>query len=262
MQPDLPIDIIKIMEWVERSTILRPGTMLLGWTEGGRPIAVNQERETNILIIGRSIYANNHLLRAMLYSLVARTRPGRAGLVVANYQIGVGKGEGDFQPLAHTPHCLRPVADTAEEALSSIRSVEQLILSRIRQGVTSPPVVVAITDVDQLYCKGFAPFLHNLKYILQHGPAVGVHSIITISNPDSPTIQTEILPLNFSVRIAASEEAVSEFDFTAEREDKESVLFRSAFISDFDLYTAVEKMSRRKKVWKLLPSRPVRERVL
>lgn len=249
VRSDSPISILNL------SKMFRPGMMVMGWSESDRAIAINLERETNIAIVGRDTWRNGNLLRAMLYSLAARTSPSKVGLLIADYEIGRGGETGMLDALGYAPHSLLPTANTAEEAVSLMQFLGDLVMDRAERQVTTPAVTAVIANADHLYCK-YSDILESLTRILSGGPAVGVHGIIT-TNPDSPTFQ-EVTKAGFSLRIEHREIGgdYMDFDYTAVRDNKR-MLFRSAFISDFDLYLGMS-MSRKKKQRRLpVKSAPV-----
>jgi S-DNA-T family DNA segregation ATPase FtsK/SpoIIIE len=183
-------------------------------------------------------------------------------------------GDGYDGPLAafsHLPHLVEPVATTLHEAVQSLDFLVEELAYRQEKEVGFPKILLVIDNLDSLLAAGQETLLNRLLHLLQYGEAVGIHLVLALEKPAGP-FTNQLLKCNLPVRFVGrvgnekmaraaagipdtkAEYLQGQGDFIAIsaggpplRSAGQQFRFQTAFISEYDLFLAVEMLSRQKR---------------
>jgi S-DNA-T family DNA segregation ATPase FtsK/SpoIIIE len=221
---------------------------------------------SNILIVGQAGAGKSSLLRTLLYSLAAKNKQSQIQAVVIDYDPVVKGGEQYDGPLAafsHLPHLIEPVAATFERAIAALDFLVDEMKYRLEQDIDYPRILLVIDNLDSLLAAGQESLLNRLLFLLQYGSAVGFHLILALEKPAGPFTNQLLkcdLPVRFIGRVSndkmaraaagipdtGAEYLAGQGDFIGIN-GRNQLRFQSAYISDYDLYLAVERLSRQQR---------------
>lgn len=260
-----PLNLLELMKSVGE---VQPLTTILGASADGRPLLMNLLAADmgNILITGNAGAGKTSLLRALLFSLAARNKQHQLQAVVIDYDPAERTGNGYEGPLAafsHLPHLVEPVATTLKQAVQALDFLVEELAYRQDKEIVYPKILLVIDNLDSLLAAGQETLLNRLLHLLQYGEAAGIHLVLALEKPAGP-FTNQLLKCNLPVRFigrvqnekmaraaAGIPETEAEYlqgqgDFIAVSAGQQ-FRFQTAFISEYDLYLAVEKLSRQKR---------------
>jgi hypothetical protein len=241
-----------------------PLTMILGALVDGRPITIGLYREdmSNILIVGSQGAGKTTLLRTMLYSLASQNKQHQFQTIVIDYdpRSGVGQADSSFAAFCHLPHLLEPVAITLDQAAHTLDRLINDLQTRLNEDIEQPKILVLIDNLDSLLADGQRSVTNRLLRLLQFGAEVGIHLVLALEEPVGEYIE-QIMKCDFSQRLIGRVENEKLARAAAKISDTGAELLpglgafvgisggrtfqiQTAYISDYDLYLAVEKLSR------------------
>jgi DNA segregation ATPase FtsK/SpoIIIE-like protein len=268
-----PLNLLELMKSVGE---VRPLTTILGASADGRPLLLHLPSADggNVLVVGSEGAGKTSLLRAMLFSLAARNKQHQLQAVVIDYDPTDRAGNsynGPLAPFSHLPHLVEPVATTFKQAVQSLDFLVEELAYRQAKEIVFPKILLVIDNLDSLLAAGQETLVNRLLRLLQYGEAVGIHLVLALEKPAGP-FTNQLLKCNLPVRFVGrvlndkmaraaagvpdteAEYLQGQGDFVAVsaggpplRSAGQQFRFQSAFISDYDLYLAVERLSRQKR---------------
>jgi DNA segregation ATPase FtsK/SpoIIIE-like protein len=158
------------------------------------------------------------------------------------------------------PHLLEPVAVTLDEAILTLDRLINDLQNRQREDIEQPKILVLIDNLDSLLADGQRSVTNRLLRLLQFGAEVGIHLVLALEEPVGEYIE-QIMKCDFSQRLIGRVENEKLARAAAKISDTGAELLpglgafvgisggrtfqiQTAYISDYDLYLAVEKLSR------------------
>lgn len=252
---------LHIQNLLETVGEVRPLTAVLGAASDGSPITLHLPTSdvSNILVAGQTGAGKTTLLRTLLYSLAVHNKQHQLQALVIDYD-PTGQADGPLAAFSHTPHLLRPVAETFKEAVNVLDFLVGEMDYRIKHEVSHPKILLVIDNLDLLVEAGQGPLLMRLLSLLQYGATAGIHLVLAIERPTGQNVNQLLkceLPLRFIGKVSDDKMAravAGVLDTGAEyllgRGDfigingPHQVRFRSAYIGDYDLYLGVEGLNR------------------
>jgi DNA segregation ATPase FtsK/SpoIIIE-like protein len=260
-----PLQLLELMKMVGQ---VRPLTMILGAAADGRPLLLHLPSAdvSNMLVVGSEGAGKTSLLRALLFSLAARNKQHQFQALVIDYDPAARAGEPCDGPLAaftHLPHLVEPVATTLERAVQALDFLVEELNYRQNNEINSPKIFLVVDNLDSLLAAGQDPLLYRLVRLLQYGEQVGIHLVLGLEKPAGPYTDKILkcdLPVRFIGRVrnekmaraaagileTGAEQLQGQGDFIAINAGRQ-FRFQTAYISDYDLFLAVEKLSRVKQ---------------
>lgn len=260
-----PLNLLALMVSVGK---VRPLTMVLGASADGRPLLLHLPSAdvSNILVAGSEGAGKTSLLRALLFSLAARNKQHRLQAFVIDFDPAARSGEFCHGPLAafsYLPHLVEPVATTLKQAIQALDFLVAELAYRLDKDVQLPKILLVIDNLDSLLAAGQESLLNRLIHLLQYGDQVGIHLVLALENPAGPFTDQLLkcnLPVRFIGRVpnektARAAAGIPDTGAEALRGQGDFVginggqrfRFQTAYISDYDLYLAVEKLGRQKR---------------
>ncbi len=263
-----------LLELVSSAGDIRPLTILFGTSKDGRPLLLHTQTAdfSNILVVGREGAGKTTLLRAMLYSLAARNKQHQFQAVVIDFNPAgqmvassdnTSPGSGPLAAFSHLPHLVEPVATSLPQASQALDFMVKEMQYRQNHDISHPKILLVVDNLDQLLTAGQRPLTNRFIHLLQFGAEVGIHLVLSLEYPGG-TYMDKILKCGFSLRfigrvenekLARAAAGVSDTgaeslngqgDFIAVHAGQ-AIRFQTAHIGDYDLYLAVEKLSRQKR---------------
>ncbi len=259
---------LNLLELIESVGQVRPLTTILGADKDGRPLMLHLPSTdiSNILIVGQKGAGKTSLLRAMLYSLALKNKQHQFQALVIDYDRSHTKKSPYAGPLAafsHLPHLIEPVAATFNRAIEVLDFLINEMNYRLSQEIGYPRILMVIDNLDALLAAGQEMLLKRLLSLLQFGSDVGIHLVLSLENPTGPFTNQLLkgeLPVRFIGRVVNEKIAragAGIFETGAEYlygkgdfigiNGNHRIRFQSAYISDYDLYLAVERFGQQKR---------------
>ena len=239
-----------------------PVTAVLGLSEDGSPLlsGLSKDDLMHVLISGKSKAGKTSLLRTMAVSLALNNRQHRVQLAIIAPKKQGNQTNTILTPLELLPHMLFPIAENEEESMATLDFLVDELAYRLEQKMTTPSIIVFIDELSALMEQSGEKVKDMLMPILQKGPEVGIHLVLTTSRPQAdhltPAMRSAI-PLRLvgrtddemDAKAAAgiggtkAEYLLGEGDFLAVVE--EQVLhFQAASIGDYDLHLTLDTLQR------------------
>jgi DNA segregation ATPase FtsK/SpoIIIE-like protein len=169
-----------------------------------------------------------------------------------------------LEPLSNLPHMLTPVAYTSDEYRGTLDFLCGECLYREEQQMISPKIVVMIDEVVNLLSPGREgqQIAENIVLLLQRGPAVGIHLVLTTSDPQAEQLNNTFrlsLPARLVGRVNDSTQAIAaanmpgiqaeyllgQGDFLAVM-DGVTTHFQAAYVGEYDLQLALDALQRQR----------------
>lgn len=261
---DVPVSLLDLMTL---TTEIQPMSVMLGLDEHGRPLCwqLSPENLPHILVSGMENAGKTSLLRTVALSLALLHRQSQLQLMVIDGSTA-GKFEGytALEPLSYLPHMLSPVAYDADDYREMLDFLSGECLYRQEQKMTTPKIVVMIDEVVNLMRSGSEnrQLVESLVLLLQRGPAVGIHLLLTTNNPESEQLNNTFR-LNLPGRVvgktrheaqaaAAADVPGTQAEYLLGQGDFLAVLdgavthFQAAFIGEYDLQLTLEALQRQR----------------
>jgi len=246
---------------------LEPMTAVLGFSDAGDPVLceLSEKSTPHILITGEEGAGKSTLLRTIAISLALSHKQSQLQFVVLD-----GTSEGNYhtskilEPLSNLPHMICPIAYTNEEYSEMLNFLVGECSYREEQQMHSPNIVILIDEVVSLLRtdSNKRNFEQDIIYLLQRGPAVGLHLILSTCEPGSEKISNS-MRLNLPMRligkledptqiIAASDIFGTQAEYLLGQGDFLTVMdetvthFQSAYVSEYDMFMLLEALQRRR----------------
>ncbi len=261
---DVPVSLLDLMAMTPP---LQPLTMVLGLDEHGRPLCwqFSADNLPHLLVAGVDQAGKTSLLRTMALSLALLHRQSQLQLMVLDGSTaGKYKGFTPLEPLSYLPHMLSPVAYDADDYRELLDFLSGECLYRQEQRMNTPKIVVMIDEVVNLMQSegDKQQLMESIVLLLQRGPAVGIHLILTTNNPEAESLNSPFrmnLPgrvvgkVNHATQAAAAadmpgtqaEYLLGQGDFLAVI-DGEVLHFQAAYIGEYDLQLTLDALQRRR----------------
>ena len=270
-QQSAPVTLVDLLPYVPSQ--LPPSTAVLGIDGEQTPILLEfrSSQLSHALIAGDSGAGKSALLRTITTSLAMLNRQSQLQLLVIGLKNQPDKT--DLTLLNYIPHLLEPVAITLEDASRLLAFLAEEVAYRQAQRLEMPLIGVLIDDVDQLMEEETA--VEQLIYLLQNGPACGVHLCLTVDEAAFETLPPMIsanIPLRLVGRASSLEFAKQMSGLVDSDADllhgeghflsiigEELGAFQVAFVDDYDLHLCVDTLYRhrpRPMLAKRAPSKP------
>jgi DNA segregation ATPase FtsK/SpoIIIE-like protein len=164
---------------------------------------------------------------------------------------------------SYLPHLVKPVASSLPEAIQALDFLVWELEYRQNNDVIYPKILLIVNNLDELLVEGQRALMNRLICLLQYGVEVGIHVVLSLAYPGGEFVDNILkcdFPLRFIGRVENEKLAraasgvndteahtlVGMGDFVAVHAGQ-MVRFRTAEIGDYDLFLAVEKLSRQKK---------------
>jgi len=242
-----------------------PLTIVLGLDEDGRPVLVelSEQELTHILITGEKGAGKTSLLRTIALSLALTHKQSQLQLAVID-----GSSGGEFEaytalePLTYLPHMLASVVYGSEEYVELVNFLAGECAYRQEQQMNTPKIVVLMDEATRLFRQTAeqAKAFEGITQLLQRGPAVGIHLILTTDEPQSERLSNTLrlnLPVRLVGKVADEGQAVAAADMSGTQAeyllgqgdflavvDRQMTHFQAAFIGDYDLHLTLETLHR------------------
>lgn len=243
---------------------LPPVTATLGLDESGRPILLDfyNPDVTHVLVAGDSGAGKTSLLRTIATSLALKNRQSNLQLLLIDPETaGSRKSYKILQPLAFLPHMLAGISYRLEEAVETLNFLQGEMDYRREQQVKLPTIMLMVDKVDHLLEVGDDAVRDPLLALLQCGAAVGIHCILSCTNPETAVFDNQ-MRANLPVRLVgqvmdggAAQAATGLSDTQAEYllgqgdflaiVGGEASHFQAAYIGDYDLHLCLDDLHRR-----------------
>lgn len=242
-----------------------PLTVIMGLDEDGRPVLVELSDDdlAHIFIAGDSGSGKSALIRTIALSLALTHRQSQLQLAIIDGSTG-GKFEAytSLEPLSYLPHMLAPVAYDQEEYRDLLAFLVGECIYRQEQQMNSPHIVILIDEAVQLFSQPTEKdnLGEQISQLVQRGPAVGMHLVLTSSTPESEKL-SNTMRLNLPVRLVGklsdaqkataaagvsgtqAEYLLGKGDFLAVV-DRQIAHFQAAYVGDYDLHLTLETLQR------------------
>lgn len=261
---DVPVSLLDLMTLM---TEIKPMSVMLGLDEHGRPLCwqLSPDNLPHILVSGMESAGKTSLLRTVALSLALLHRQSQLQLMVMDGSTA-GKFEAytALEPLSYLPHMLGPVAYDAEDYREMLDFLSGECLYRQEQRMTTPKIVVMIDEVVNLMRSGSEnrQLVESLVLLLQRGPAVGIHLLMTTNNPEAEQLNNTFR-LNLPGRVvgktrheaqaaAAADVPGTQAEYLLGQGDFLAVLdgavthFQAAYIGEYDLQLTLEALQRQR----------------
>lgn len=256
---DAPVPLLDLLTLVPE---MPPVTAALGMDEVGNPVLLQFSADdlTHAFISGGRGAGKTTLLRTIAVTLALANRQSQLQLAVIGRNQPNGAIDSNLAPLDYLPHLLTPVAFTPDEAKVLLEFLVDEIDYRQEETRQTPVIVLLIDEIVALM-ETMDPFVSEaLTKISQHGPAVGIHLVVSTDAPVSEKLSTVLranLPARIVGRVADEAEAkaaagisgtqaehlLGEGDFMAVVGET-AVHFQAAYIGDYDLHLTLETLQR------------------
>lgn len=261
---DAPVSLLDLMTITPS---LPPLTLLLGLDEHGRALhwQLSPDELPHLLVAGVDNAGKTSLLRSIALSLALQHRQSQLQLVVLDGSTA-GKFETftSLEPLSLLPHVLSPVAYDVDDYRELLDFLSGECLYRQDQQMDTPKIVVMIDEVLKLLQSDSKrqAMSENISLLLQRGPAVGIHLLLTTSDPEAEQLNSSFR-MNMPGRIvgkmhhatqaaAAADLPGTQAEFLLGQGDFLAVLdgelthFQAAYIGEYDLQLTLEALNRRR----------------
>lgn len=260
-------DPLNLLELMASTTEIQPLTSILGAAADERPLLLNfQTAEvSNVLVVGNKGAGKTTLLRTLLYSLAATNKQQQLQAAVIDYRPASGNDESisSFAAFSYLPHLIEPVTTSLNRATQILDLLVKELQYRDNHEIQFPKILLVIDNLDSLLEDGQRALKNRLIHLLQYGAEVGIHVVLALEKTSGP-FTNQILKCDLPVRLvgcvdneklARAAAGITETGaellpgqgaFVAVSAGR-TFRFKSAYISDYDLYLGVEKLTRQKR---------------
>lgn len=256
---DVPVALLDIMPLLKE---VPPVTAVLGLVEDGSPLLTGLKKDDlmHTLIAGKLGAGKTTLLRTIAISLAMNNRQHKLQLAIIAPSKHQAKPNSILNPLSLLPHMLFPIAETEDECMATLDFLVDELAYRLEQKMTTPSIIVLIDELSLLMDEGGGMVKDMLLPILQKGPEVGIHLIMTTEEPQSE-LMTPAMRASVPLRLVGqceneldakagagiggtqAEYLLGAGDFLAVVEDA-VVHFQAASIGDYDLHLTLDTLQR------------------
>lgn len=187
---------VRLIPWLSQLKAIGSATALLGIADDGQPLLIKltSPNVAHILVSGTTGSGKTVLLRDIVLSLALTNSRGRLALVLID-----PRGGQAFDAFATLPHLIHPVVRRATDAADVLASLAALMDQRDQDGVSRPPVIVAIDELaDLLMTQERAT--EPITRLLQLGRGAGIHVIAATQKPTAAVLGP-LVKANFPVRL-------------------------------------------------------------
>ncbi len=257
---DPPVALLDIMPLLPNMPAV---TAVLGLAEDGNPVlaGLNARDLTHILISGRTGAGKSTLLRTIAVSLAMNNRQHRLQLVIIAPKKSKREQDVILSPLELLPHMLFPIAMGEEESMATLDFLVDELAYRLEQNMGTPFIVVIVDDLAELMEQAGDVVQDMLLPILQKGPDVGIHLILTTDRPQAEHLTQAMrsaIPLRLVGQVedgivakagagaggTQAEYLLGAGDFLAIVGEDTAVHFQVAAIGDYDLHLTLDTLQR------------------
>lgn len=249
-----PVSFLDLLPMVPKD--LPPSTAVLGIDGDQTPILLSfkSEQLAHLLVGGGTQAGKTALLRTIAISLAMLNRQSQLQLAILspnNQQTPT-----DLSLLNYLPHMLEPVATSVEASLETLAFLSEEVAYRQTQQLEIPLIAVLIDDVDFLL--GEETAVEQLVFLLQNGPAQGIHLCLTANEEKFQQIPHMVkanIPLRLVGQASSIEYAKQMSGFVDSDADllygkghflsivgEEMGEFQVAFVNDYDLHLCIETL--------------------
>lgn len=236
-------------------------TAVLGLDEEGAPLLLpfSDANMTHVLVVGARAAGKTTLLRTIAVSLAMTNRQSKLQLLVIDPDRS-GAQNRELAPLMYLPHLLSQVIAEPAEALSTLKLLVDEMYHRLKNETIRPTIVVLIDNVETLVAYEQAALQAALAELLQRGAEAGIHLVLSTEQPAEDWLSSVMranLPLRLVGQVQDEAESLAATAVTGAEADyllgdgdflaisNESVVhFQAAFIGNYDLHLALEKIHR------------------
>lgn len=236
-------------------------TAVLGLDEEGAPLLLpfSDANMTHVLVVGARAAGKTTLLRTIAVSLAMTNRQSKLQLLVIDPDRS-GAQNRELAPLMYLPHLLSQVIAEPDEALSTLKLLVDEMYHRLKNETIRPTIVVLIDNVETLVAYEQAALQAALAELLQRGAEAGIHLVLSTEQPAEDWLSSVMranLPLRLVGQVQDEAESLAATAVTGAEADyllgdgdflaisNESVVhFQAAFIGNYDLHLALEKIHR------------------
>ncbi len=256
---DVPVALLDLLPLLDD---VPPVTAVLGLSEDDSPILceLNDTDIPHVLISGQTGAGKSTLLRTIATFFAMNNRQHQCQLIILAPQQNPQSQNNLLAPLELLPHMIFPVAWDGQESMSTLDFLVDELAYRLEQNMKTPSIVVLIDELVQLIAEGGSTVSDMLMPLLQKGPSVGIHLVMTTDEPQSQLLSQAMrsaIPLRLvgqseseihakagaGIGGTQAEYLLGDGDFLAILEDT-AVHFQAAAIGDYDLHLTLDTLQR------------------
>ncbi len=180
------------------------GTAILGLADDGAPLLIRlpSPEVAHVLVAGTTGSGKSALMQTIILSLALHHQRRQIQFVLIAYPVlsGIDPKSRAFEAMSGLPHLLRPIETQADQAVTVLNDMVNLMEQRDRSRVTDPRIVIAIDELADLVQTGGPAILDSLGRLVQRGREAGIHVIGATQKPSSAVIGP-LVKANFPVRL-------------------------------------------------------------
>jgi S-DNA-T family DNA segregation ATPase FtsK/SpoIIIE len=254
---------VRLLDVIAMVGELKGETAVIGLSTEGKPVLLSLNKG-HILISGVKGAGKTSMLRAIALSLALSNRPSRLQQVIIAPIFENNNAFAELEPLTILPHLSANIDFHIEESTQYLDWLVAEMENRLRQGETSPKIIVMIDQVVELMVTGGESTSDAITRLLQRGARAGIHLILTTACPDSELLDSH-LKANLTFRITGqvtdavqaaaatglenseAEHLLGKGDFLLVERGQQQY-FQAAYISDYDLHLSLKKVQQNFKV--------------
>ncbi|MFQ5433820.1 MAG: FtsK/SpoIIIE domain-containing protein, partial [Anaerolineae bacterium] len=217
----------------------------------------------HLLIAGEPGAGKSALMRTIAISLALNNRQSQFQLMVLALESEESRRDHmTLEPLVYLPHMLTAVCHRHEEIVESLAFLTAEMQYRQEQQNPQPLILVLIDHVAEMLEMGGEPVSVPLQQLLQRGPDVGIHLVLSTSRPHAASLDS-LMKANCPMRIvgrlldgAASRAAAGTDSVRADYllgageflvvASGPQTFFQAAFLGDFDQHLCLQLLHRQR----------------
>ncbi len=256
---------VRLLDVMGMLAEMPPMTAVLGLSESDQPVVLQFDSASapHLLIAGEPGAGKTALMRTIAISLALNNRQSQFQLMVLDPETEASqRNYMALEPLVYLPHMLTAVSYRREEIVESLAFLAAEMHYRQEQQNPQPQILVLIDHAAEMLELGGEPVSVPLQQLLQRGPDVGIHLVLSTSRPQAASLDG-LMKANCPMRIVGrlTDETASraaagmggvradyllgEGDFVAVGQSRQT-FFQAAFIGDFDQHHCLEMLHRQR----------------